>query len=315
MSGDPFWSDVVLLVPFDGSSTWLDNLSDSAHILTANGSFNFISAGGQFGDAGGRTGTSTASRATIPSSSDFNFPGAFTIELWNYRNAATAAVRGVCSKWQNTNGGRSWAMYWGASSGLRAELSNDGDTVDLLLNANTDTTIQTFRHLCLERNSSNFVRLYIDGAVVDSDTLSGALFDNSSIPLEIGGYNAGNGQSGDRFDEVRITNGVARYDGAFTPPDAPFPVGPPVTSTDAQVNQGGLYAAINSAAGGDAYVNQGGLFVPVTMDSAATEIMVNQGGLYVAFTPHTVPRMSEVGLPQNIPQVAPYHRIPFNWRA
>ena len=67
------------------------------------------------------------------------------------------------------------------------------------------------------------MRLYLDGVVVGSATVTGALFNNSTQNLDIAGHANANGQADNRIDEVRVTRNQARYNGAFTPPTDAFP--------------------------------------------------------------------------------------------
>lgn len=216
---------VVALWNFEGGAgAYLVDKSPNAFTLTQNGSFSRKIGGGLGGsDAAGRTGTQTASRGTLAHNSAFIFSGPFTVEGYIDRGTSTA-LGGVAAKWQNVANGRSWALRCSGSSLFPvAELSLDGATAALTLTSPTALTGTSLQHLCLERNNSDLVRLYLDGNIVASGTLAGALFDNNTIPLEVGGYNAGGAAVGYTLDEVRIT-AAAVYDGAFTPPGAhPIP--------------------------------------------------------------------------------------------
>jgi hypothetical protein len=64
--------------------------------------------------------------------------------------------------------------------------------------------------------------LFIDGVLVSSATLAGALTTNAN-PVYIGARSDGTGALNGRIDDLRITKGVARYTANFTPPTAPFP--------------------------------------------------------------------------------------------
>jgi hypothetical protein len=117
-------------------------------------------------------------------------------------------------------------MYMAQDTNLvTALLSLDGSNTALSLTSNITRTPDTWQHFALERDLSNVVRLYIDGAVVAQGNLSGTLFNNDPNPLI---YGAGptylfSVAAGWRIDEVRITKDKAQYEGAFTPPTTPFP--------------------------------------------------------------------------------------------
>jgi len=226
---DPYWSDVVGLWGWEAANpNHLLDESSFGNNLSSNGSFGRSTDFAAFGGASaGRTGAGGASRATRSHDSDFVFSGAFTIELWHrFRDAGNAmgTTVGLAAKWLETGNQRGWALTGFTGGVLRGMLSADGSTAGLTLTGTTAYTPQVWHHICLERDGSGLVRLYLDGVVEASGTFGSALFNNTGADLEIGGYNGGNGNpAGYRLDEVRITKDVARYNGAFTPPAAAFP--------------------------------------------------------------------------------------------
>ena len=66
--------------------------------------------------------------------------------------------------------------------------------------------------------------IFVDGVLKDSNIKSGAMSDQNGVPVYFGGHqyvtvehpNIGH------IDEARVTIGVARYAGDFTPQNAPF---------------------------------------------------------------------------------------------
>src|SRR5690606_20416607 len=81
-------------------------------------------------------------------------------------------------------------------------------------------TIGTWHHICVER-VSGVVTLYVNGAVcataADARAYTGTGF------FCVGStYNTGQLDLAD-YDEFRLTVGVARYGGPFSPPTAAFP--------------------------------------------------------------------------------------------
>jgi hypothetical protein len=76
-------------------------------------------------------------------------------------------------------------------------------------------------HYAVDRDASNVVRIYANGAVIASATVAAALF-ASTRNVEIGNdQNFTRGWLG-TIDEARVTKGAAVYAGPFTPPTAPF---------------------------------------------------------------------------------------------
>ena len=149
---------------------------------------------------------------SIPDHNDWDFPGDFTIECWFKWNTVGANqyimglsyVTGWALKWSGAN----WQFFM--DNGIRVQ-GAPGFTHQ----------INTWYHLAVSRNGTS-LQLYLDGNRIASATYGTAVADNTALNIGkdvYGGSQYWNGY----FDEVRITKGTYRYDGAsFVPPDAPF---------------------------------------------------------------------------------------------
>jgi len=155
---------------------------------------------------------------------DWNFAGDFTIELAEVTYPSTPSARaGLFGHYLATGNLRSWtAFYDNTQGGLNATVSTNG-TANLALVADVwaPTAGQKY-YITLERSGTT-VRLYRDGAIIDSGTLSGALF-NATDHMYVGAYN----DSG----TIRIHTGTiggcrittaARFAGAHALPPFPWP--------------------------------------------------------------------------------------------
>jgi len=152
----------------------------------------------------------------FPSNTNFNLYGNFTIEFWTY-------ITTTASQTTFFTLGDSFI-----SSGFELYYSSVSNQVVLLYNnaGRTSTgqalTINTWYHIALVRNN-NSTQIYINGIALgtpysNSSTYSGILrigveyfngaITASTVPFYI--------------DDLRITNGVARYTATFTPPTASF---------------------------------------------------------------------------------------------
>ena len=99
----------------------------------------------------------------------------------------------------------------------------------------TAPTTGVWHHYAADRDAGGTLRIYIDGVVVAST--SAPTFANSIQPVNIGNDN-GTGRTWPGYiDEVRVTKGIARYGGAFTPPSAPFVSEPNPFPTNAIASQ------------------------------------------------------------------------------
>ena len=81
----------------------------------------------------------------------------------------------------------------------------------------------TWYHIATDRSGSS-LRGYVDGVVIYTSDISTDVFHDSTALAFIGGEaeTAANTLVG-WIDNVRITKGVARYAGAFTPPSVAYP--------------------------------------------------------------------------------------------
>ncbi|ESY16292.1 MULTISPECIES: LamG domain-containing protein [unclassified Mesorhizobium] len=224
-TGDPYWSNVVLLCGFEGAdaSTTMTDESLSAHALTT------------FGNAQIDTGIAppfgtssllldgSGDYLTTPDHADFNFgTGDFTIELFartavagnnNYLLVQAGAAPNISYRWRCNVTNQQDVAY-----------SSNGTGTNNLVGAIGGVPLTTWKHLCFERSGTK-LRLYAAGVMDASSTTIGSspLFDSTAV-LAIGTSSTTTGFNG-HLKEIRITKGVARYnnDSGFTAPTAAFP--------------------------------------------------------------------------------------------
>ena len=211
-TGDEYWSDVSLLLRCDGSngSTTFTDLSNSNHTITVTGAA-VSTAEKQFGTGSLRV--DNAQYITTPGSSDFSFPGDFTVEMWAKFDASQASTYQTLFELGAYDNGilvRSDGLY--LTGGVY-------DSTISLVNA-------SWRHYAVTRSGTT-VRLFYDGVLqtLDTSTVSGTLnTTNAAVRFGETRHTTGNYMQG-YIDEIRITKGVARYTANFTAPTAPFPNG------------------------------------------------------------------------------------------
>lgn len=146
----------------------------------------------------------------------------FTLECWFYPTAQPQQPGGygiVCgfgnSDDVNFDGG---IYYYDGGTRLSFYCNGIGDTIYTA----TSVTLNAWYHVAAVRNGST-VTLYLNGAVADSDTISGTVNSGSTRFLIGDFYTTGasvNSITG-YVDEVRLSN-VARWVAAFDPGTAPY---------------------------------------------------------------------------------------------
>lgn len=219
---DPHWSNVVLLLDFegtDGATSTTDESPTTPHAITFNGS-------AQIDTAQAATGNSsllcdgTTDYVTAPDNADWDFgAGDFTVEC--YVRLATVKNSQFVAHWLAAGGAgtASWTLYY-ESGALLARWYTAAGTLRTLSYTWTPST-NTQYHLAWDRDATGKFRTYINGVRVAVATYSAETLRNGSGLLQIGdllGF-AGYGLDG-HIDGVRVTKGVARYatDSTFTPP-------------------------------------------------------------------------------------------------
>ncbi len=211
---------VVLLIHCDGTngSTAFADASPYAHGMTVLGptisttSPKFGTGSGDFNSAGARI-------ALGSPVSDFNLgAGQFTVEAWAYFLSAPTGVQAVVAQF---GGSSNLGWFFGLNAGTLAFFYSTTGTDNPSVAGSYAPTTNTWYHLAADRDASNVLRVYANGAVVASATVSATIFPSTQSCL-VGNDGNFNRNFPGRLDEIRITKGLARYAGAFTPPTAPF---------------------------------------------------------------------------------------------
>lgn len=162
-------------------------------------------------------GTSGNKRLNV-SSPDFAFDGQFTVEGWAYINSHKNYH--VLVSTRPNNGGYATAWHLGTNAnGALIVYSNNF----LQQSANSAVPAGQWFHFAWTRDASNVCRLFVDGTVVDTDTIStNFTYTDVGIGNFPGSFIAGEQFYGEMAD-IRITPGVARYTSNFSTPTAAFP--------------------------------------------------------------------------------------------
>ncbi|MEH1777006.1 LamG domain-containing protein, partial [Nostoc sp.] len=212
-SNDPHFSNVSLLLPFDGN--FVDIKSNT---ITSSGDVNIASSGQKWG-SGSASFFGNGGNLTIPNSSAFNLTGRdFTIECWINTTNTSNAYHTIVDKYDSSGSVGSFQL---TQVGGRVEFwyASFSASVPLLSSANGSISVGTWYFISVTRSGNTF-KLYIDGTEVATATYSPAGL-NPSIPINIGSQaNAGNWFFG-KIDDVRITVDVAR---TIELPSTAFPI-------------------------------------------------------------------------------------------
>jgi hypothetical protein len=225
VEGDRNFSNVSLLLHGDGTngSTTITDSSPSPKTVTAVGNAQISTAQSKFGDASiafdGNNDYLDSSDASLALST-----GNFTIELFVNRagNPSTSTATSSLFDFRTSEPSvNAHAYIQGSSAGQALRFTYYVNGVDRIISS-TQATTGVWRHLAIVRNNS-VTTMYIDG--VSEGTWADASNYTSSTLRVSGRFAAisGNFLSLNGYiDDLRITNGVARYTANFTPPTAAF---------------------------------------------------------------------------------------------
>jgi len=212
-----------------------DSVSALLHFDGADGSSTFKDEKGATWSRTGTAALSTAFRRmgsaclsigvagdylSTPAAAEFNFgSGDFTVELFV---CPTELAAGLHLLLTNRAPASSDPGFFLALTGTAVRFGAWGPPATLFVDITGGTlTAGAWHHIAVVRSGTAFT-LYLDGVSVGSATSATAIAD-SAFPLIIGTdpSTVGRGYVG-LIDELRLTKGIARYAGAFTPAMEPF---------------------------------------------------------------------------------------------
>jgi hypothetical protein len=215
---DPHFSNVVYLLQADQGAV---DQSSYARPVTLVGPTSVVTGVAKFGTKSFRLNGNGAAITTPVAPEFYLTPGPFTAEAWfNFDDVSGfRRIMGVggdtftgFDNQTHMAGGNNWYMVLEGGSLILYVTNNLG--IRRVGSGFTPTPGQWY-HLAVSNTGGSDVRWYVDGAVVFSEAQTAP---PAGAEFRIGPDFSGN------VDQVRVSNGYARYDATpFTPPTAPFP--------------------------------------------------------------------------------------------
>ena len=210
---DSYASSNALLLHFDGSITDVSPQSVFPRSVQLNGGAQLTTAVKKFG-TGSLDLTVTGSNVTISAGAVpmFNPANTYTVEGWyntSYAGGSLPLVTGNANDFYIVNIANTWYCGDGATNPITVQSSSVG------------TAGQWHHFACSFDASSGFTRFFLDGVKVGetSNRMKNVEITSVTFGQLQGVYNRVDGY----IDDIRITVGIARYTGNFTPPTAAFP--------------------------------------------------------------------------------------------
>lgn len=248
MSFDPHFSQVVLSLHFDGSNgatTFTDSStyarainggSPSAKISTAQSKFGGSS---MLNDGNGGLTTPIASELEIAAGQDF------TLELWAFLTG-NFSQSGTLLGLDNSNNGP-FNLRLNTTLHVVFEGRDSGGTSVGTITSAGALSIGAWHFITLQR-SGNTYTMYIDGVAETPLVTATALKASASVFNVSGDGNLG-AYVNIYVDDIRYTNGTARYTSNFTSPTEAFPdTGtPPISFMAAYTDPNGVWFPLELA--------------------------------------------------------------------
>ena len=199
----------------DASTTFTDS-SVGAHTVTPAGNAQIDTAQFKFGAASALF-DGTGDYLTLDGSADFAFgAGDFTVDFW-VRFASLAAATIIYDSRPASTNGFYPTIY--ADSSLLRFFTNGADRIT----GATSLSTGTWYHVAVSRVGAS-TRLFLNGAQEGSTYADTNVYLNGSSRPAIGssGHTIGTSTLNGWKDEIRVSKGIARWTGTFTPPAVPY---------------------------------------------------------------------------------------------
>lgn len=219
-AGDPYFANVIFLAHMDGSNGSTTFTEVTGRTITAVGNAQLSTTDQKFGTACGLFDGTGDYISTAHTSNLLLATGDFTIEFWIRPSSVAAAIL-IGHKAENSSDLYPWQFFMSSAKTVGFRGFSGGSLAYSLTSANT-LSANTWYHIAGTRSVNTF-RLFINGNQEASTSTSSVTLQSNSTAMIWGSYtNPLLGLNG-RFDDIRITAGVARYTGNFTPPTQAFP--------------------------------------------------------------------------------------------
>jgi len=221
---DLYWYFVTLLLHFDGVTTYIQD-SSNYKVLPSSTNFAIAStARYMFGNSSLYFAPASSTYLVYPSSSNFAFKNSsFTIEFWINWNGTYPSSQTTSRIMGNIN----WYILLTSSAQISFVISNNITASNLSYTSVSTITSGLWYNIAIIRNKNNLL-IFINGNLETSVIYTYQIDDGTNWPLFLGtDGTAGTSATGYYYygyiDELRITNGIARYTTNYTLSSSQFP--------------------------------------------------------------------------------------------
>lgn len=203
----------------DGSTTFTDEIGNS---VSAVGDAQIDTAQSVFGGASGLF-DGAGDYLTVPDSADWQLDGGSNTNLWTIdlrvRFTATGGDHGFAG--QYVDGNNFWRFIRNSSVGGIQFRQKAGGSNTIDLSWTWSHSANTWYHIALVKQGTTGYKFFVDGTQVGSAQTDVTPLNDIASPLYIGSHPTGYDLTG-WMDEVRVSKGIARWTGNFTPPSSAY---------------------------------------------------------------------------------------------
>lgn len=225
---DPYWKNVVLHMPMNGADLGTSFPESTGKTVTVNG--NTCTKVAQYRFGGSSTYfDGTGDYLTLADDPSLEMGSSdYTIEFWVNFSAlpGTGVWSGLFGRYVTGISNRCIICGLINNAGtysLSVLVHSTGSSVPYAdCTAVFTPVVGSWYHIAVVRSGTS-LKTYANGAQVGSTTAIDVY--NGTGPWYIGAFDTAYGTLNGYLDDLRITNGVARYTAAFTPPSLPNPTG------------------------------------------------------------------------------------------
>jgi len=152
-----------------------------------------------------------------------NFPTNFTIECWVNVTSTITSFPCIVNNYSTytTNGG--FGIFASHASGTANKYNIAFNGTFPVINSTTSISYGNWQHIALVRSGST-ITLYVDGVSNGTHTSTANVLGTQNFWwIGTAGDSIASGYLNGYIDDLRVTNGFARYTTTFTPPTRAFP--------------------------------------------------------------------------------------------
>lgn len=146
----------------------------------------------------------------------------WTIDLWvNWSTDPGTGRKNIIG--QNVNTSNGWVFYLNNNQLCFTQVVGGTNTINIVNNWNP--AANTWYHIALVKDGTNGYMMFVDGTQIGSTQTDTTPLENFATSLVVSKWGTSYMYSTDKFDELRISKGIARWTANFTPPTAEYKSG------------------------------------------------------------------------------------------